>query len=193
MVKEHKLMNAICIIGESDAGKTYRIMKTLKAEGSKILKILPANVGESLLVEYDVFNKSMELTLFGDFLKAASENPSQIYTVVLDEIHSYISVINRELAQGITKKKNDGVRFLSLKKSYMRLYPFLEKDDTQSLIIPDNVGFVFISSKADVVRDNADFNSRVQFVNLTKEDRELDFVIETLIDKIEKNESNFTS
>ena len=79
-------------------------------------------------------------------------------------------MINDELLQAISIKRNNGKRFISLDDDTAELYPGTEKS-RGNILIPDNLGFIFISSNARVISGNEDFFNRVDLVELIKESR----------------------
>jgi len=182
---QNPFKDSLCVLGESGAGKSYRVEKTLENEGHESMIVIPSTVSSSILYDYSTISKSYELSELGDFIQDATQNPTKYYTVVFDEFHKYISTINNELLQAISTKRNDSVRFISLPKTIKSLYNFLKTDSRKRLLIPDNLGFIFITSKSDIARGNDDFKNRVQFVNITKEDKDQKFLIQVLKDKIE--------
>ena len=105
--------------------------------------------------------------------------------MVFDECHKYIEMINDELLQCISTKRNDGLRFISLDPVTDELFRELPEKNGRR-IISDNLGFIFISSKEAIVRDNSDFYNRVDIITIDKSDREnIEFAIEILKNKIE--------
>jgi hypothetical protein len=180
-----KESSAICVIGKSGAGKSYRIEKTLDYEGHVSEVIIPSSSTTNLLVQYT--QGKYVLSRLGKFILAANSDKSKCYTIVFDECHKYIDMINDELLQCISTKRNNGLRFISLDPVTDELFSeLLEKNGRR--IIPDNLGFIFISSKEEVIRNNSDFYNRVDIITIDKSDRDIDFAIEILKDKIESRE-----
>ena len=103
----------------------------------------------------------------------AYSNPTQLFTAVFDECHksNIIEMINDEILQAISIKRNNGKRFISLDDDTAELYPGTEKSPSGNILIPDNLGFIFISSNSRVISGNEDFFNRVDLVELTKESR----------------------
>jgi hypothetical protein len=104
------------------------------------------------------------------FLIQASEDSKNFYTVVFDEMHksNIIEMINDELLQAISTKRNNGRRFLPLDDTTEYLSEYLEEDEVGNLLVPDNFGFIFISSKPKVIANNEDFFNRVEFAELLR-------------------------
>ena len=96
-------------------------------------------------------------------------------------------MINDELLQCISTKRNDGLRFISLDPVTDVLFSELTEKNGRS-IISDNLGFIFISSKEEIIRDNSDFYNRVDIITIDKSDRDIEFAIELLKNKIESRE-----
>ncbi len=179
--------SAICVLGESGAGKTYRIEKTLDMENHKAVIIIPSSSTTNLLVQYT--KGEYVLSRLGKFILAANSDKSKCYTAVFDECHKYIDMINDELLQCISTKRNNGLRFISLDSVTDDLFGELPDKDGRR-IISDNLGFIFISSKEEVIRNNSDFYNRVDIITIDKSDRDIDFAIEILKDKIEGREDD---
>jgi hypothetical protein len=177
-----KNTSAICVLGESGAGKTYRIERTLENENHISEIIIPSSSTTNLLVQYT--KGEYVLSRLGNFILKANSDKSHYYTIVFDECHKYIEMINDELLQCISTKRNDGLRFISLDPVTDKLFSELPEKNGRRLI-PDNLGFIFISSKEAIIRDNSDFYNRVDIITINKSDREIDFAIEILKNKIE--------
>lgn len=182
MSNSGKESSAICVLGRSGAGKTYRIEKTLDMEGHVSEVIIPSSSTTNLLVQYT--KGEYVLSRLGRFILMANSDRSKCYTVVFDECHKYIDMINDELLQCISTKRNAGLRFISLDPVTDELFDDLSVNRGRR-IIPDNLGFIFISSKEEVIRNNSDFFNRVDIITIDKSDRDIEFAIEVLKDKIE--------
>ena len=180
-----KESSAICVLGKSGAGKTYRIEKTLEIENHVAEIIIPSSSTTNLLVQYT--KGEYVLSRLGKFILDANSDRSRCYTVVFDECHKYIEMINDELLQCISTKRNNGLRFISLDTVTDKLFSELPEKNGRR-IISDNLGFIFISSKEEVIRNNSDFYNRVDIITIDKSDRDIDFAIEILKDKIEGRE-----
>jgi hypothetical protein len=177
--------SAICVLGESGAGKTYRIEKTLEKEDHISEVIIPSSSTTNLLVQYT--KGVYVLSRLGKLILKANSDKSHYYTVVFDECHKYIEMINDELLQCISTKRNDGLRFISLDPVTDELFSELPEKNGRRLI-SDNLGFIFISSKEAIIRDNSDFYNRVDIITIDKSDRDIEFAIELLKNKIESRE-----
>jgi hypothetical protein len=132
------------------------------------------------------------LSTLGEFIKRAVENPSSYYTAVLDESHKYIKMIDGELLQCLSSKRNDGDRFISFDNPIVkRLYNFLETNDDFGGVglIPDNLGFILLSSKKDAIL-NSDLMGRISIINLDKSHRDIEFAIDKLEELIEPSEDD---
>jgi hypothetical protein len=181
--------SALCVLGKSGSGKTYRIEKTLENSNHKMELIIPSSSTTNLLVQYS--RGGYVLSRLGRFILQANSDPSNFYTVVFDECHKYIDMINDELLQCISTTRNNGKRFISLDPITDELFNDLPELNGRR-IIPDNLGFIFISSKEEIIRNNSDFYNRVDIITLEKSDRDMDFAVEILKSKIEGNDEDFT-
>lgn len=144
----NKLTQAICVIGDSGVGKTYRVNKTLENEGHKTLFVIIDNMWQHILFDYSPIDRKYCLTKVGEFIKKAFEDVENNYTIVIDECHKNLEIINDVLLQAISTKRNDGVRFLSLNSLVDKEFNFLPEINGKR-ILPSNLGFLFISSKSD--------------------------------------------
>ena len=178
--KQSPFKDAICILGESGAGKSVRIENTLQEEGHNFEMIVPSIATSSLLVQYNTVTRTFVLSKLGKMMKEASENPQQLYTAVFDECHKYIDIINDELLQCLSTKRNNGLRFISLDPVTEDMYNFLTTNKGRK-VVPDNLGFVFISSKEDIIRENDDFRNRMIFITITEGQKELENKIHKLL------------
>lgn len=180
-----KNTSSICVLGKSGSGKTYRIEKTLEKEGHSSEVIIPSSSTTNLLVQYT--KGDYVLSRLGNLILKANSDKSHYYTVVFDECHKYIEMINDELLQCISTKRNDGLRFISLDPVTDKLFNDLPEKNGRR-IISDNLGFIFISSKEEIIRDNSDFYNRIDIISIDKSDRDIDFTIKVIKDKIESRE-----
>lgn len=185
MNNSNRESSAICVLGKSGAGKTYRIEKTLNKENHISEIIIPSSSTTNLLVQYT--QGKYVLSRLGKFILAANSDKTKCYTVVFDECHKYIEMINDELLQCISTKRNDGLRFISLDPVTDELFEELPEKNGRR-IISENLGFIFISSKEEVIKNNSDFYNRVDVITIDKSDRDIEFAIEILKDKIESRE-----
>jgi hypothetical protein len=184
--------SAICVLGESGAGKSTTIDKILRKENHVFEFIIPTAATTGLLSQFSPSKGSSGgyiLSRLGRMLIDASGNPNKFYTAVFDECHKAqtIDMINDELLQAISKKRNRGNRFISLDDDTAELYRGkLKPDDRRNLLIPDNFGFIFISSKPDIIAKNDDFFNRVDLIELTEGDWEINNIEGLLSKKVEE-------
>jgi hypothetical protein len=171
-IKELKIQNplnqAICILGESGNGKTFTTMATLENEEHDILYQILDEHQEHILYEYLPHEQNYELSKVGDFILKANSNPNKYFTIVFDECHKYLDKVNNSLLQCLSLERNNGVRFLQNDRRINNLYNDLE-DCTYGKKIPDNLGFVFISSKPSNIEANEDFKNRLKFYEIQKD------------------------
>jgi hypothetical protein len=182
--------SAICILGESGVGKSYRVEKTLERAGHEYEYIMPSAFTTNLLVQYKA-GSGYVLNTLGRIIIEANNNPDKLYTIFFDECHKYINLINDEILQALSKKRNDGVRYITLDIETDQFFHQLPKKNGRR-IIPDNLGFILASSKEEIVRENPDLKNRVDYITLTESDKEdnIDFAVDFLIRKIEKESTN---
>jgi hypothetical protein len=163
---------SICVLGESGAGKSTTIENILENEGHNFEFIIPSASTTGLLSQFSPSKSGYVPSKLGKMIVNAYSNPTQLFTAVFDECHksNVIEMINDELLQAISIKRNNGKRFISLDDDTAELYPGTEKS-RGNILIPDNLGFIFISSNARVISGNEDFFNRVDLVELIKESR----------------------
>lgn len=184
----NKLRQAICVIGISGVGKTYRVNKTLEYNRHKSLMVIVDSMWQHILFDYSPEKRIYTLTKVGNFIKLAHEDKSNHYTIVFDECHKNLEIINDVLLQALSTKRNDGLRFISLNTLVDPLFDFLEEKNGNR-IIPENLGFVFISSKSDIIRNNDDLCNRIEIVELEINDQQAeDYSLDFLLSKIKKEE-----
>lgn len=178
-VNQNPFKQAICVIGESGAGKSVTIERILENEGHQYEFIIPTESTTGLLSQFSPRGRYVRSILSEMIIEAAS-NPGVLYTAVFDEMHKSktIEMINDELLQCISLKRNNGVRFISLDPDTVKVFEDEDgnledglKKVGRRLIIPDNLGFIFISSKEKVIKSNSDFFNRVDIIKLEKKDR----------------------
>jgi hypothetical protein len=187
---KNKLAQAICVIGDSGVGKTYRVNKTLKNEGHKALFIIIDNMWQHILFDYSPDDRKYRLTKVGEFIKMAANDPENHYTVVIDECHKNLEIINDVLLQAISTKRNNGIRFLALNSLVDKEFDFLP-ESKGNRVLPDNLGFLFISSKSDIIEGNDDLKNRIEIIELMESDQiDTEHTIEYLLGKIKKEESS---
>jgi hypothetical protein len=172
---------AICVLGESGAGKSTTIDNILQKSGHIYQYIIPSTTTTGLLSQFSTSVGSSGgyvTSRLGQMIEMAYKNKDKNYTVVFDECHktNIIEMINDELLQAVSKNRNKGVRFISLDDDTRNLYPLAKEDIRGNVLIPDNFGFIFISSNARVISGNPDFFNRVDLIELTEEDRKLNTI-----------------
>lgn len=190
----NKLAQAICVIGDSGVGKTYRVNKTLENEGHKTLFIIIDNMWQHILFDYSPIDRKYCLTKVGEFIKKAFYDVENNYTIVIDECHKNLEIINDVLLQAISTKRNDGVRFLALNSLVDKEFDFLPAINGNR-VLPSNLGFLFISSKSDIIEGNDDLKNRIEIIELTESDQsDNDYTIDYLLSKIKKeDQSEYTN
>ena len=114
-------------------------------------------------------------------LLKAYENPGTKYTVLIDEFHKPLTIkrVNDELLQAISTKRYRGTRFISSEIAEDFITKDLEEkgfdeDDFTyhgNIRIPNNFGFILLSSKPEVIVGNKDLYDRMDIVYLTEEDQ----------------------
>ena len=167
--QQNPFKQAICVLGESGAGKSVTIETILENEDHNFEFIIPTAATTGLLAQFSPSKSGYVPSRLGKMLIEASKNPQKLYTAVFDEMHksNVIEMINDELLQAISTKRNRGRRFISLDDDTAEIYQSSELDTERgNLLIPDNFGFIFISSKPRVIANNADFFNRVDIVLL---------------------------
>lgn len=190
--RENPFKQAICVLGESGAGKSVTIGNILKEAGHEFKFIIPSASTTGLLSQFSPVRSKYVLSKLGKMIIEAYNNPSKFYTAVFDEMHkpNTIEMINDELLQAISTKRNMGRRFISLDPDTSELY-----DDDKikrwrgNILIPDNLGFLFISSKTRIITNNTDFFNRVDIVVLKSyEEEEIKSIPELLNKKLSREE-----
>ena len=173
--KPNPFRQSICVLGESGAGKSVTIETILENEGHNFEFIIPTAATTGLLAQFSPSKSGYVPSRLGKMLMEASKNHQQLYTAVFDEMHksNVIEMINDELLQAISTKRNRGRRFISLDDDTAEIYQGSELDTERgNLLIPDNFGFIFISSKPRVIANNADFFNRVDIAILKSYEEE---------------------
>jgi hypothetical protein len=161
--------SALFVVGLSGSGKSTRILSLLRKNGHKIILIGAENApSPNLLLDYDQ-NEGYIPSDISEFIISARKDPKHFYTIVFDECHEYIDEIKRSILHAISTKRGEK-RFFGVRKSVRDFFESLETYETTSKVIPDNVGFIFISSKPDVFEYHADFMGRVDKVEVKRED-----------------------
>jgi hypothetical protein len=175
---------SICVLGESGAGKSTTLENILELEGHEFEFIIPSASTTGLLSQFSPSRSGYIQSRLGKMIVEAFNNPTTLYTAVFDECHksNVIEMINDELLQAISTKRNMGRRFISLDEDTSELYKGVETF-RGNILIPDNFGFIFISSKPRIISNNTDFFNRVNLVVLTEEDRSV-LSIDELLSKV---------
>jgi hypothetical protein len=192
---------AICVLGKSGAGKSYTIDEILEKDSEerphKYEFIIPSASTTGLLSQFSPSAKEGRggyvPSRLGKLIENAYKNKNTLYTIVLDECHksNIIEMINDELLQAISTGRNKN-RFISLDDETADLYPSKFLDRRNNIIIPENIGFIFISSNARVIAGNDDFFNRVDLVELKEEDKGKVNTIEDLDSKrVKKTEEKY--
>lgn len=165
---------SICVLGESGAGKSTTIRHILEFEGHEFDQIIPSASTTGLLSQFSPSRSGYIQSRLGKLIVKAFNDPTTLYTAIFDECHksNIIEMINDELLQAISTKRNMGRRFISLDDDTSELYKGVDFD-RGNILIPDNFGFIFISSKPRIISNNTDFFNRVDLVVLTESDREM--------------------
>jgi hypothetical protein len=165
---------SICVLGESGAGKSTTLEHILEFEGHEFEFIIPSASTTGLLSQFSPSRSGYIPSRLGKMIVEAFNNPTTLYTAVFDECHksNVIEMINDELLQAISTKRNMGKRFISLDEDTSELYKGVETF-RGNILIPDNFGFIFISSKPRIIANNTDFFNRVELVLLTESDRDM--------------------
>lgn len=184
---------SICVLGESGSGKSVTIENILENEVHEFEFIIPSATTTNLLAQFSPSKSGYVPSRLGKMIIAAAQNPDKLYTAVFDEMHksSVISMINDELLQCISTKRNNGVRFISLDDDTSELYNIDDLEKSRgNIILPENFGFIFISSKPKVISNNPDFFNRVDIVILKHHDEETidssDELLDKVLDEVEK-------
>ena len=172
---------SICVLGESGSGKSTTLEHILEFEGHEFEFIIPSASTTGLLSQFSPSRSGYIQSRLGRMIVEAFNNPTTLYTAVFDECHksNVIEMINDELLQAISTKRNMGRRFISLDEDTSELYKGVETF-RGNILIPDNFGFIFISSKPRIISNNTDFFNRVDLVVLTEEDRSMSTTDELL-------------
>lgn len=171
--------SAICVLGDPGAGKSVTTLNALKQDSDHIYKLLiPTDMTSSLLLQF--VRGELRLNMLSKMIIAAYKNPDKLYTILIDEFHKPLTIrrVNDELLQAISTKRYSGTRFISSDIAYEliseELLESLEEEQFSyhgNIKIPDNFGFIFLSSKPSVVVDNEDLFDRLDILYIREEDR----------------------
>jgi hypothetical protein len=143
---------------------------------------------QHILFDYSPNDRKYCLTKVGEFIKMASNDVENHYTIVIDECHKNLEIINDVLLQAISTKRNEGIRFISLNSLVDKEFDFLQLDNGNR-VLPSNLGFLFISSKSDIIEGNDDLKNRIEIIELIESDQaNKDHTIDYLLSKIKKEE-----
>ena len=178
---ESPYKQSICILGKSGRGKSTTIEMILDLMKVEYDFIIPTASTTALLSQYSSKAKGYIKSRLGKMIMDANQNKGKNYIAVFDECHksNTIEMINDELLQCISTYRNNGKRFISVDDETADLFTGL-KSNKGNLLIPDNLGFIFLSSKPDVITDNSDFFNRVDIFVMTKQPPK-DFDLSSLI------------
>ena len=171
--KNSPFMQSICILGKSGRGKTVTVENILTSIPNMVYEfIIPTASTTNLLAQYSPASGRYIPSRLGKLIMKAHSDPGTLYTAVFDECHksNLIEMINDELLQCISLYRNNRKRFISLDDETSSLYEGLSTH-AGNLLIPDNFGFIFLSSKPDVIIQNSDFFNRVDIYVLVKQPR----------------------
>jgi hypothetical protein len=174
IIQINPFKQSICVLGKSGRGKTVTIENILESIPNMEYEfIIPTASTTNLLAQYSPSSNKYVQSRLGKLIMSASNNPDKLYTAVFDECHksNLIEMINDELLQCISLYRNNGKRFISLDDETGELYNGLEKY-RGNLLLPNNFGFIFLSSKPDVIIQNSDFFNRVDVYVLVKQPRQ---------------------
>jgi hypothetical protein len=176
---------SICVLGESGAGKSVTIENILESEGHEFEFIIPSASTTGLLSQFSPSKSGYVQSRLGRMIVESFNNPTTLYTAVFDECHksNIIEMINDELLQAISIKRNMGKRFISLDEDTSELYKGVETF-RGNILIPDNFGFIFISSKPRIISNNTDFFNRVNLVVLKSYEEEKIQTSDELLSKV---------
>ncbi len=187
---ENPFKQAICVLGKSGAGKSYTIEEILENEKHEYQIIIPTSATTGILSQFSPSKSTYIPSRLGRMLIEASENPDTLYTAVFDECHKPITIemINDELLQAISLKRNR-YRFISLDDDTSKIYDDSNlKTKRGNIKIPDNFGFIFISSKPEIIKGNDDFFNRVDLIELTEYDRKINNINDLLSKSVESKD-----
>jgi hypothetical protein len=167
--KPNEFQQALCILGKSGVGKSTTTEDILRKMGYEYDLIIPTATTTSLLSQFSPSKGDIRPSRLGKLIMKAFDNPDKNFVAIIDECHksSTIEMINDELLQSISKSRNID-RTISLDDDSAKLFTGLNKDKYGNLIIPNNFGFIFLSSKPDIITSNSDFFNRVDVKVLTK-------------------------
>ncbi len=177
---------SICVLGDPGAGKSTTVRKILRNEGYKFQIWEPSAATTGLLSQYSSSKPGYIPSKVGKLMIAASKDPENLYTFVIEEAHksSVIEMINDELKHAISLRRFEGDRFVPYEDSTEYLSEYLEEDDGGNLKVPDNFGFIFISSKPKVIANNGDIFDRLDIIVLKNWEEEKIQSVSELLSKV---------
>lgn len=188
--KPNPFKQSICVLGDPGVGKSVTIRNILRNENHIFQIIEPTATTTGLLSQFSPSKHEYVPSRIGKLLIESSNNPNNLYTVVIDEFHksNVIEMVNDELKHAISLKRYSGDRFILIDDATEYLKEYLEEDDGGNAMVPDNFGFIFISSKPRVISNNKDIFDRLDVVILKEENRSIDSSEELLNLKISEEE-----
>lgn len=185
VVKKNPFRQSVCVLGDPGAGKSTTVRKILRSEGYKFQIWEPSAATTGLLAQFTPL-KGYIPSRVGSMMIAASKDPENLYTFVIEEAHksSIIEMINDELKHAISLRRFEGDRFVPYEDSTSYLAEYLEEDDGGNLKVPDNFGFIFISSKPKVIANNGDIFDRLDIILLKHYEEEKIQSVSELLSKV---------
>ena len=181
--------SAICLLGQSGVGKSFRAKKTLKTENHVILTLEDNRAyQDSFLLTFDCREKYYIPTKFFEHLIKASKDPKNCYTVLIEEAYGFVNKFP-DIRQLLSKKRNDGVRYITVEKDIEVILKQhnLTINDEGVFIVPDNFGILMTSSRdtQTLLCNNEDIFKRIDFIEITTDDRDSEeFSFDYLIKKL---------
>ena len=173
--------SALCILGKSGAGKSTTTESILREMGHVYEFIIPSSMEANSFIQYT--GSGYDISNLGELILRAKNDPSRCYTALFDECHRSLSIkrIEEDLLQAISRARNlDGRRFFTLDRVSKQLYikpteefPTPLETESGKIFIPDNFGFIFLSSNANNITRNPDFFNRVDITIFTEENRNI--------------------
>jgi hypothetical protein len=174
---ENPFIQSVCILGEPGVGKSLSTIQAIEKDANHEFYLsIPTDLSTSMLVQF--VGGELKLNKISKMIIKAYENPETKYTVLIDEFHKPLTIkrVNDELLQAISTKRFGGRRFISSEIAQKYISKKLKRlgfDDKKyysyhgNIEIPDNFGFIFLSSKPNIVVSNDDLYERMDIVYLT--------------------------
>jgi hypothetical protein len=184
--EQNPFIQSVCILGEPGVGKSLStILAIEKDENHEFYLSIPTDLSTSMLVQF--IGGELKLNKISKMIIKAYENPKTKYTVLIDEFHKPLTIkrVNDELLQAISTKRFGGRRFISSEIAQKYISKKLKRlgfDDKKyysyhgNIEIPDNFGFIFLSSKPNIVVSNDDLYERMDIVYLTDSENRPDTI-----------------